>query len=71
MTYSNRIKTLEESYRLVESQIENLEQSDNPDVDKLTKLRDIRNKYLSELRIMRRAQYEDSQSVNFDDDHYH
>lgn len=68
MPYSNRIKTLEESYRLVESQLEVIEKSENPDVDKLTKLREAKNKYLSELRTMRRAQYEENQTVHYDDD---
>ena len=67
MPYRNRIRTLEESYNIVESQIKALEQSENPDKDKLNKLWESKNKYLKELREMRRAQYEESQIVDFDD----
>ena len=58
MPYSNRIKTLEESYNLVEAQIKLMEKSENPDKDKLSKLWEAKNKYLKELRDLRRAQYE-------------
>ena len=68
MPYSNRIRTLEESYNLVESQINALEKSENPDKDKIAKLREAREKYLFQLRDMRRAQYEESQHVDFGDD---
>jgi hypothetical protein len=65
--YENRIKTLEESYRLVEIQIANLEKADDVDTKKLSKLLEARDKYLDQLRLLRRAQYEDSQTVDFDD----
>lgn len=68
MPYRNRIKTLEESYRLVEIQISNIEEVENIDIDKLTKLREAKSKYLSELSFLRRAQYEESQNVDYDDD---
>lgn len=68
MPYRNRIKTLEESYRLVEIQISNIEKVENIDIDKLTKLREAKSKYLSELSFLRRAQYEESQNVDYDDD---
>lgn len=68
MPYSNRIRTLEESYNLVEIQISNLEKSDDADQDKLSKLREAKNKYLNELRILRREQYEYHQQVDFGDD---
>ena len=47
MPYSNRIKTLEESYNLVEAQIKLMEKSENPDKDKLNKLWEAKNKYLN------------------------
>lgn len=68
MAYSYRIKTLEESYSLVEAQINKLQQSEKMDPVKLNKLTETKNKYLSELRMLRKAQYDDSQSINFDDD---
>jgi hypothetical protein len=68
MSYSNKIRTLEESHRLVTTQIETIQQSANPDQEKLKTLVEARDKYLNELRVFRRAQYEESQSVNYDDD---
>jgi len=68
MPYKQRIKTLEESHRLVENQIDVLQHSENPDQVKLKNLIEYKDKYLSELRVLRRAQYESSQSVDFDDD---
>ena len=68
MPYSNRIKTLEESYNLVEAQIKLMEKSENPDKDKLNKLWEAKNKYLKELRDLRRAQYEATQIVDFGDE---
>lgn len=68
MPYSNRIRTLEESYKLVEAQIENIKNSENPDKDKLLKLNEARNKYFAELREMRRAQYEAHQEIDYGDD---
>lgn len=68
MPYSRRIKTLEESYRLVNEQIDIVQHTANPDPAKLQNLIDARNKYLVELREMRRAQYEANQEVDFGDD---
>lgn len=68
MPYSRRIKALEESYNLVESQIKIVESSESPDRAKLIKLHEAKNKYLSELKVMRRAQYEAHQEVDFGDD---
>jgi hypothetical protein len=67
MPYTSRIKTLEESYRLVDIQISNLEKSDPVDVSKLDRLKESKNNYLTQLRELRRLQYEDSQRVDFDD----
>jgi hypothetical protein len=67
MPYSSRIKTLEESHRLIDIQISNLEKSELVDKDKLSRLRESRNNYLTQLRELRRLQYEDSQRVDFDD----
>lgn len=69
MPYSNRIKTLEESYRLVEIQIDIARQSNPIDPVKLQKLVEARDKYLAQLRDMRKVQYEESQIVDLGDDH--
>lgn len=69
MPYTNRIKTLEESYRLVENQLFQLEKSGSTDSDKITQLRQAKEKYLNELRHMRRAQWDnDHETVDFGDD---
>ncbi len=66
--YDSKIKTLEESFRLVEAQINQLQQSNGGDSEKLQKLLETKNKYLLELRELRRKQYEYSQTVDFGDD---
>lgn len=68
MSYSSKIRTLEESHRLVTVQIEIIQQSESPDQEKLKSLVEARDKYLNELRIYRRAQYEESQTLSYDDD---
>ena len=67
MPYRTRIRTLEESYNIVQSQIEVLEQSENPDKKKLSELREYKEKYLAQLREYRKAQYDEDQRVDFDD----
>lgn len=69
MPYTNRIKTLEESYRLVDNQLFHLEKSNSNDSDKIQKLRETKQKYLTELQQLRRAQWDhDHERVDFDDD---
>jgi flagellar biosynthesis/type III secretory pathway chaperone len=69
MPYRNRIKTLEESYRLVDNQLFQLEKSGSNDFEKIKKLTEAKEKYLNELRIMRRAQWDhDHETVDLDDD---
>lgn len=69
MPYKNRIKTLEESHRLVSDQLFHLEKTGHGDPDKIKKLEETKRKYLSELQQMRRAQYEyDHERVDFEDD---
>jgi hypothetical protein len=63
MSYSGRIRMLEESYRLVEAQISN-----TTDTDKLAQLNDTKTKYLNQLRELRRLEYEERQIVDFSDD---
>jgi hypothetical protein len=69
MPYTQRIKTLEESYRIVENQIFHLEKSGNADPKKLSELRTTSVKYMTELRQMNRAQWDhDHDTVDFGDD---
>ena len=67
MPYRNRIRTLEESYRVVQTQIETLEKLENSDKKKLNELYEYREKYLTQLREYRRKQYDEDQRVDFDD----
>lgn len=68
MSYTYKIKTLEESYRVVESQIETIEKSDNIDKEKLAKLYETKNRCLMQLRELRKLQYEEDQRVDLSDD---
>jgi flagellar biosynthesis/type III secretory pathway chaperone len=69
MPYKNRIKTLEESHRLVENQLFQLEKSGSTDVEKIQKLKEAKDKYFNELRNMNRAQWDhDHERVDLDDD---
>lgn len=70
MPYKNRIKTLEESYRLADNQISILEKTENFDPEKIKRLRDAKEKYFNELREMRKIQWDyDHERVDLDDDH--
>lgn len=69
MPYQQRIKTLEESHRIVDNQLFQLEKSGSNDSAKIQKLREAKQKYLDELRLMRRAQWDhDHNTVDFGDD---
>ena len=69
MPYKQRIKTLEESHRLVENQLFQLEKSGSTDVVKIQKLKEAKDKYFNELRTMNRAQWDhDHERVDLDDD---
>ena len=69
MPYKNRIKTLEEAYRMVENQLFQLEKSGSTDNDKMNKLSEAKSKYLTELRTMRRAQWDhDHEVIDYGDD---
>jgi hypothetical protein len=64
MPYTNRIKTLEESIRMLDEQI-----SKGTDVDKLNRLHEMKDAYNKELRLMNRAQWDnDHNSVDLGDD---
>ena len=69
MPYRNRIKTLEESVRMLDNQIFQLEKSGDTNSDKLKKLKETKDKYFTELRLMNRAQWDnDHNTVDFGDD---
>lgn len=69
MPYTTRIRTLEESYRLVDNQLFQLEKTGSTDQEQIKKLQDTKSKYLNELRVMRRAQWDhDHERVELDDD---
>lgn len=69
MPYRQRIKTLEDSHRMVENQLFQLEKTGSTDTDKIQKLREAKQKYLTELQQMRRAQWDhDHERVDFEDD---
>jgi hypothetical protein len=69
MPYKSRIKTLEESIRLLDNQIFQLEKNGSTDVKKLSELKTTKEKYNTELRIMIRAQWDnDHNTVDLGDD---
>jgi hypothetical protein len=69
MPYKQRIKTLEETHRVVENQIFQLEKSASTDVEKLQTLKELKDKYFTELRSLHRAQWDhDHERVDLDDD---
>jgi prefoldin subunit 5 len=70
MPYKSRIKTLEESVRLLDNQIFNLEKNGSSDTKKISDLKETKDKYSKELRLMIRAQWDnDHNSVDLSDDH--
>ena len=69
MPYKQRIKTLEESYRIAENQLFFLEKEGNADPKRLAELRTASVKYMTELRNMNRAQWDnDHETVDLNDD---
>ena len=67
-SYTHSIRAVEESLRLVQNQIDIMKQSDSIDETKLKYLAESKNKYLARLRELRRAEYEESQSIDYGDD---
>ena len=69
MPYKSRIKTLEESVRVLDNQIFQLEKNGSTDIKKLIELKTTKEKYNTELRMMIRAQWDnDHNTVDFEDD---
>jgi prefoldin subunit 5 len=70
MPYKSRIKTLEESVRMLDNQIFQLEKNGSTDTKKISDLKETKDKYNKELRVMIRAQWDnDHNSVDLSDDH--
>ena len=70
MPYKSRIKTLEESVRMLDNQIFQLEKSGSTDIKKISDLKENKDKYNKELRMMVRAQWDhDHNTVDLSDDH--
>lgn len=68
MSYENRIRTLEESYRLIDNQLFQLEKNGNPTAEALKKLQEKKTQFLDEIRNLRRLEWEDRERVDLDDD---
>lgn len=68
MPYTNKIKTLEESYSIVEAQLSQLVKLGSTDTTKMKTLQELKSKYLDELRLMRHAQWDNDQVVDMGDD---
>jgi hypothetical protein len=69
MPYKSRIKTLEESIRLLDNQLFQLEKNGSTDTKRLNELKETKDKYSKEVRLMIRAQWDnDHNTVDFGDD---
>ena len=69
MPYTQRIKTLDESHRLVDDQLFQLEKTGSTDSAKIKSLQEAKTKYLNELRMLRRAQWDhDHEEVDLGDE---
>ena len=69
MPYKSRIKTLEESIRMLDNQIFQLEKNGSTDNKRLNELKETKDKYNKELRMMIRAQWDnDQEHIDLDDD---
>ena len=69
MPYKSRIKTLEESIRILDNQIFQLEKNKSDDIKRLSELKETKDKYTKELRTMIRAQWDsDHETVDYGDD---
>ena len=66
--YEQKIKSLELSFRNIENSIHQLHQTPGNNDGRLKQLNEDKNKIVSELRELRRKQYEQQQYVEFDDD---
>lgn len=68
MSHTLRIKHLEESYRVLVSKIEAMENGTEPDQDKLATLFEHKDTLYKELVKARKQQYDAADYVEFDDE---
>jgi hypothetical protein len=69
MSYTTKIKALEDSYLQLDNQVFQMEKEDNPDKNKIENLREKKTEYLNEIRRLIRLQWEeDHERVHLDDD---
>ena len=68
MSHTLHIKHLEESYRVLNINIEAMENSAEPDQGKLTKMYEHKDVLYKELGKARKQQHEANDFVEFDDD---
>jgi uncharacterized protein YdcH (DUF465 family) len=67
--YENRIKTLTETHRLLDNQIDQMEKSGNFTDEKLSELKKQRLLYKDEIARLIRLQWEhDHETIQYDDD---
>ena len=66
--YENKIRILEESFRVINDKINDAEKDTNFNKDTLSSLQKQREIIYNELRRIRRLEYEETQQVNLDDD---
>lgn len=69
MPYRNRIATLQESHRLIDKTIQEMEKNPDADALKISEMKKKKLQYKDELRRLERAQWEhDNETVDFGDD---
>jgi hypothetical protein len=66
--YENKIRILEESFRVINDKINDAEKDIKFNKDTLSSLQKQREIIYNELRRIRRLEYEETQRVNLDDD---
>lgn len=69
MSYHSRIQQLERLNKELDTQISNMEKSENIDEGKLQEMKKLHADYFNEIRRLNRLQWEeDHERVKFDDD---
>lgn len=69
MSYHAKIRTLEESYRVISDKISLAQKDETFDKEVLNSMKSQQSMYFDELRRLRKLQWEeDHERVNFDDD---
>lgn len=69
MPYRNRIATLQESHRLIDQTIKELEKNPNSDALKISEMKKKKLQYKDEIRNLERLQWEyEHETIDFGDD---